>query len=348
MEVLASGYPKEGLPELLARVQSGDDTHFKSAIFEIVLFEYLVRLGYKLRPHPELENGSNSRPDFHVRSPEGKEFYLEAVLARSKSDVVPAMEAMIGITLDALARDSHANFMVAVESEGYPDSQPSGKKLRAASLKWLDTLNPDQVQAQIDQHGVFSAPTFNWEHEKWQVLLRAIPLKPERRGKSTTLIGVLDVGAGFIDEWTPIRGAIKFKGSKYGILDKPLLVAVNFDSFNLERIDEMQALYGQEQFIFDAHNPESKPRFVRAQNGAWRGPAGPQATRVSGAWLFNDLSPCTLASRHNTLYFNPWAAHPLPESLKRISHAIAENGIVSWHSGATLRDVLELPEGWPE
>lgn len=348
IEALASRYPKEELPELVARVRSGNDTHFKSAIFELVLHEFLVRLGYTLQPHPELTNGSTSRPDFHVVGPEGGEFYLEAVLASAANDAGPAAEAMIGTTLDALSRATHANFMVAVEWEGAPYSQPSGNRLRFAVQRWLDSLDPDAVQGQIDQHDLFSAPTFKWEHEEWRVLLRALPLKPERRGKSTTLIGVLDGGAGFIDEWTPIRDAVRFKGSKYGKLDKPLLVAVNFDSFHLDPIDEMQALYGQEQFVFTMDRPEKEPRVERAPNGAWQGKGGPQATRVSGAWLFNDLSPYTLASRRNTIYFNPWAAHPLPESLKKMPCAIADNGTVSWHPGATLRDVLELPEGWPE
>lgn len=348
LEKLAMGYPAEELAELIARVQSGNDTHFKSSIFELVLHAFLVRLGYKLRPHPELQNGSGARPDFHVTSPEGEDFYLEAVLASTDNDADPSAEARIGTTLDTLSRASHHNFMVAVESEGVPDTQPSGKRLRAAALAWLDSLDPDKVQAQIDQGSLFASPTFIWEYEGWQVLLRAIPLKPERRGKATTLIGILDGGAGFIDAWTPIRNAIKYKGAKYGKLDKPLLVAVNFDSFHLEQIDEMQALYGQEQFVFAVGDPNKEPRLERAPNGAWRGKSGPQATRVSGAWLFNDLTPYTLASRRHTIYYNPWAASPLPEVLKNIPHAVAENGKMQWYSGVTLRDVLELPEGWPE
>lgn len=348
LEALAAGYPTEELAELVARVQSGNDTHFKSSIFELVLHAFLARLGYTLRPHPKLQNGSAARPDFHVVAPGGEDFYLEAVLASADKDADPAAEARIGTTLDALAKASHPNFMVAVESEGTPNTQPSGKRLLAAALEWLDSLDPDGVQVEVNQYDLFSAPTLNWNHEKWQVLLRAIPLKSERRGKATTLIGVLDGGAGSIDEWTPIRDAVKFKGSKYGKLDKPLLVAVNCGSFHLGQIDEMQALYGQEQFVFTVDESEKEPRFERVPNGAWRGKSGPRATRVSGAWLFNDLTPYALASRRHTIYFNPWAKNPLPEVLKSMPHAVAKNGKVQWHPGAALRDVLEFPEGWPE
>lgn len=348
LESLVEEYPQEEQAELVARVKCGNDTHFKSALFELALYAFLIRLGYTLHPHPELPNGSKARPDFHVTTPTGEEFYLEAVLASTNDESDPAAEARIGSTLDALGKASHPNFMVFVEYEGTPDNQPSGKKLLASTLKWLDSLDPDKVQAEIKRKGPESLPTLSWSYEQWQVLLRAYPLKPEARGNSRSLIGMLDGGAGLIDQWSPIRDAIKFKGSKYGDLDKPLLVAVNFGSFHLDRIDEMQALYGQEQYVFDARQPEKEPTFERAPNGAWVGKSGPQAKRVSGAWIFNDLTTYTLSSRSHTIYFNPWATHPLPETLKTMPHAIVSGGQMEWCAGSSLADVLGLPSSWPE
>ncbi|MBJ2286006.1 hypothetical protein JFT66_17775 [Pseudomonas sp. MF6755] len=348
LEALVKDYPEEEHAELVARIQSGNDTHFKSSIFELALHAFLVRLGYSLRPHPQLPNGSKARPDFHVMSPCGEDFYLEAVLASVDDDSDPGAEARIGLTLDALSFASHANFMVAVEYEGVPHTQPSGKKLLAATLKWLDSLDPDEIRTEIECNGLDSVPPLNWEHEEWQVVLRAIPLKPERRGCARTLIGVLDGGVGPIDQWSPIRNAIKFKGSKYGILDKPLLIAVNFGSFHLDRMDEMQALFGQEQYLIAVQNPEAEPRFDRAPNGAWLGKSGPQARRVSGAWIFNDLTAYTLASRRHTIYFNPWAANSLPEALKLMPHALVKGEEMQWYPGSSLSEVLELPLDWPE
>jgi len=348
LEELVQQYPSEARAETTARIQSGNDTHFKSSVFELLLYAFLFRLGYSLRPHPELQNGSNARPDFHVTAPTGEEFYLEAVLASPNDGTDPAAQARIGTTLDVLSTASHQNFMVAVEMEGVPLTQPSGARLRNAALAWLDSLDPDAVIADIDSNGLFSGPIFNWSHEDWEVLLRAIPLKRERRGKATTLIGVLDGGGGITDEWTPIRDALKFKGSKYGPLDKPFLVAVNFASFHLDPIDEMQALYGQEQFSFSMTDPTREPRFHRAPNGAWHGKSGPQAVRVSGAWLFNDLNPYTVASRRNTIYFNPWAAHQLPSILRQFPHAIDEDGKMRWRDGMSLRECFGLSERWPD
>lgn len=348
LETLMGEYPQEARAELVARLRCGDDTHFKSTVFELVLYAFLVRLGYSLSPHPELPSGSKARPDFHVTTPSGEEFYLEAVLASIKDESVPAAEAMIGSTLDALGKASHPNFMVLVEYDGKPDTQPSGKKLLSATLKWLNSLDPDGVRSEAENRGLGSTPALCWEHEGWKVRLRAYPLKSEARGKSRSLIGMLDGGARLIDQWSPIRDAIKFKSAKYGDLDKPLLVAVNFGSFHLNSIDEMSALYGQEQYVLDTRDPEKEARITRASNGAWIGPSGPRAKRVSGAWIFNDLTAYSLSSRRHTIYLNPWATHPLPEALKAMPHAIVSGDRMQRCDGLSLAEVLGLPTCWPE
>lgn len=162
------------------------------------------------------------------------------------------------------------------------------------------------------------------------------------------MVGAFSAGGGFIDAWTPIRDAVKYKGSKYGELNKPLLVAVNLDSFNLDRIDEMQALFGQEKFVFTVGQTEKEPGFERAPNGAWYGKRGPQYTRVSGLWIFNDLSPYTVGVRRPTLYFNPWASFDLPVLLKYFSHASVDNETMEWFEGVSLSALFGLKDGWPE
>lgn len=348
LEDLISEYPAEHSDELNARIACGDDTHFRSATFELLLHAFLIRMGYTLFPHPDLNNGSNKRPDFLVVTPEKEEFYLEAVLASSRTELDPGSQALIDTTLEFLSQAKHHNFMIAVESLGKPSTQPSGKKLRAETISWLNCLDPDEISSVIDQSDFLSAPTYSWTHEDWEVLLRPIPLKPDKRGKADTLVGLYSAEAGFVDEWTPIRDAVSFKGSRYGDLAKPLIVAVNTDVFDLDRIDEMQALYGQEQFVFRVGLANEEPQCRRASNGAWLGKSGPQATRVSGAWLFNNLTPYSLARRKQTIYFNPWAKKPLPEELKRMPHAIPLNEKMEWKEGLSLKQVFGLPDGWPE
>lgn len=120
LEALIVDYPQAEIAEMSARIRSGDDRHFKSATFELMLYATLAKLGYSLEPHPLLENGVANRPDFFVTAPDGNQFYLEAVLASENNGADPAADARIGTTLDFLSQSNHQNFMVAIESEGLP------------------------------------------------------------------------------------------------------------------------------------------------------------------------------------------------------------------------------------
>lgn len=347
IEECAKNYPREELEELISRLRSGDDVHFRSASFELFLHEALIKQGFTLTPHPELPNGSPYKPDFLVADTNGHCFYLEAVLATENNELDKGGEARKGAVLDTLAKFPHHNFMIALEDEGSPKSPPSGKKLKNRIHAWLSSLDPDEILEKIDSSGLDCIEPLVWSHDGWGLQIRPIPLKAERRGKSPTLIGFGGTGGGWIDAWSPIRDAIKFKGGKYGDLEIPLVVAVNLDSFHLDRIDEMQALFGQEQIVFTPGS-DADPEIRRAPNGAWYGKNGPQYTRVSAAWIFNDLHASSLAARNSTIYFNPWAALPAPETLKRFPFAEPQNNEMQWHEGLSFREIFELHERWPE
>lgn len=345
---LLAEYPAADQTELVSRIRSGSDVQFRSATFEILLHAILHRLGYGLEPHPKLPNGSAARPDFIVTAPSGDRFYVEAVLATEDRGEDPASNARMAVVLDQIAKASHPNFLLEIDTEGSPATPPAGKALVREILQWLDGIDPDQVKQQIDVFGLKETPTLNWQHENWKMSFRPIPLRPERRGKATTLIGMQGGQAGIVNAWTPIRKAVKYKGGRYGELDLPLIVAVNTDSFHIDRIDEMQALYGEEQFWFSTEDPQREPRFARAPNGAWHGKRGAESRRVSGAWLFNDLTTYTVAVCRHTLYVNPWSKHAIPPCLRRLPHATPDADKMQWIDGTSIREILGVGEAWPE
>ncbi|MFA0001270.1 hypothetical protein AB4428_23440 [Vibrio lentus] len=108
--------------------------------------------------------------------------------------------------------------MIALEDEGSPKSPPSGKKLKNKIHTWLDSLDPNEILKKIDSEGFDSIAPMVWSHDERHLQIRPIPLEPERRGMSSTLIGIGGMEGGWIDAWSPIRNAIKFKGGKYGVL----------------------------------------------------------------------------------------------------------------------------------
>ena len=340
-------YPRSEVNELVSRIRSGDGVHFRSAIFELFIHEALRRRGFDVTVHPELANGSQHRPDFLVSSPGGESFYLEAVLATEKSQIDNAGQARKNVVLDVLNRFPHDNFMIAIADEGSPKNSPSGKRLKNEIHFWLNALDPDEVYQIVGRSGLDSIEPQCWSLDGWSLQIRPLPLKPEQRGKSSGLIGIGYAGGGVVDAWSPIRDAVKFKGGKYGELDRALVVAVNLDSFHLDRIDEMQALFGQEVIVFD-RDGDANPQIKREQNGAWYGKGGPQYTRVSAAWIFNDLQASSLAKRRGTVYINPWALLPIPDAMKCFPYAEPRDGKMEWFEGVSFREIFEIDEEWPE
>ncbi|SER29061.1 MULTISPECIES: hypothetical protein [Pseudomonas] len=302
LENLVSNYPDPD--DLISRFRSNNNSNFRSAEFELLLYSALHRQGFLLTPHPELPNGSSSRPDFLVTTPVGDSFYLEAVLA-SENSADQTNQPLIATTLDVFTTASHANFGVIVKTSGYPSTQPRRRRILRKTLAWLNSLDPDEVQAEIDASGHDAMPTLVLNHESLEISVQALPLRADRRGKASRLLAAQFGQAGWVNSWSPIKDAITFKGNKYGSLDKPLVVAVNFSGHHLDRLDEMQALFGQEQIILSTENLDAEPRLDRAPNGAWVGKSGPQFRRVSGAWLFDNLCVYNVPSRHATLYLNP-------------------------------------------
>lgn len=348
MEACLANYPGDEAKELVERIQSGDARHFASASFELFLHEYMRRLGMSLTPHPELPNGSTKRPDFLVECPDGQKLYVEAVCASDDMGRDAAAEARKAVALQVLDGEQHSSFVVAIDSDGDPVTQPSGRRLANDVLAWLNGLDPDALLELSATAGHEALPELQWQHEDWRVRIRAIPVNDEARGKQRRLVGVRNFGASWIDGWSPIRDAVTSKARRYGDLALPLVVAVNVDTFNLDPIDEAQALFGQEQFVFSRDDPKPEPRLERAPNGAWRGPGGPRGKRASGAWFFNNLSPYTLARKKHTLYVNPAANHPLPASFLLVPHALVVEGYLQRIEGRDIAAVFGLPASWPQ
>jgi len=121
--------------------------------------------------------------------------------------------------------------------------------LRKQLEQWLSSLDPDAVIQEVAKCGHNAIPRSRYQYGNWDIVFEAVPKKPEKRGKGQRVIGVLSSGVDWISEWEPIRDSVKAKGNRYGNLPYPLLIAINVDSFSVERFDEMQGLYGQDAIL---------------------------------------------------------------------------------------------------
>lgn len=340
LDDLISEYPESDQGELVARLRSGSDEEFRSASFELILHGIVNRLGGKIDCHPQVPN-SDGRPDFKVTLPDGNYFYLEASCTTSGS-TDPGAEARKGVVFDNLNRTKNSEFFLDVRSTGAPATPPKGTKLRKRLETWLALLDAEAIKKAIEEHGYDAAPELPWEHEGWTLVFKAAPKNKPK--ESERAIGTYMEGAHPIDDWSPIRDRVMAKGNRYGELDAPLIVAINSSAFNLDKIDVMQALFGQEEFVLAGGKTEMR----RKPNGAWQDHEGPRYTRISGVWVFNDLKPSNTASRKHAIYVNPDAQCAVPEFLLDIpSHRPADGKLIA-HDGLCVRCILDMAASWPE
>ena len=146
-----------------------------------------------------------------------------------------------------------------------------------------------------------------------------------------------------------IKRAIEVKGNKYGALDAPFVVAVNYVGGALSTEEVMEALIGPQTFTYvrGSNGPFSEPEPGRRHDGAWLGSRGPRYTRVSAVLIFDGLNSWGCASVPVRLWKNPWAARPLPASLDEVPRAEPGDRQFDLVDGKTMADLLSLPDDWP-
>jgi hypothetical protein len=335
---LVAEYPPSDKADVVGRLKSSDESDFRSALFEIVLYRLLCRFCDEVAVHPPLENGF--KPDFGMLFDDGSKIYVEAVLASERSGLTPSGQRLIETTLDYLNAHAHHSFRLAVESSGEPSSQPSAKDLKGRIYSWLDSLNPDAESADEELRSVFDI-------EGWSLSCRAIPLKPEQRGSSPRLLLSKGNGANWVNRSDSIRDAIVSKANKYGKLDAPLIVAVNCNCFTLDEHEELNALFGDLRFNFIQDRPDVNAWLSRASDGAWNGRNGPRYKGVSAAWIFRDLQIYSLSIVEYVLYINPWSRHCLPSSLLELSNYRIDGIDGRFFPGLSTKSMLGLGDDWP-
>jgi hypothetical protein len=341
-------YPDSEKRDLLGRFQSPDSGQHVSAAFELYLYTLFHKLGCKLVPHPETQAVKATRPDFLVRDPSGVEFYLEAVQSIERSTLDQAAQQRIDVVYDTINRLDSRNFFVAVDPAGVPHTPPPGRRLRNSLKRWLKRLDPDALIPRVMSEGNSALPSLDFEHDGWRLTFTAIPRSPEKRhSPAGAVIGLISEEARWLNTREGIRDSLLSKGGHYGELDLPLLIAVNATVTHLDRIDIMEALFGQEQFVFRASEERQEPEMSRASNGFWNGPKGIRYRRVSGVLIGFDVKPWAYGVRDLTYYMNPSATREVCGSLAALPRAMPEEGKMTWVDGTHPKEILELPDTYP-
>lgn len=301
--------------DLIARLRSSNDDQFSAAYLELFLHEMFLRSGYSVECHPGVGGGTR-RPDFRVDG-YGRSFYVEARHLVRSSDKDVGRDRRTAAIYDALNTMDSPNFFVWVDVNRSGPNEIPKRDLVASTESWLASLDPDAVDDALRPLGLEGAPSRTWSLDGWTVQLRAIPKALEARGEP----GVRPIGiyggteAQFVDGVTPIRDALRSKGTAYDITDSPFIVALGVDWFTgKDDRDMMCALYGSDQIVIDTEEMEAVGT-QRSADGYWYGGDRWAHTNVSGVLQVTNLHPAFFHESNPTLWLHPCADNaidPLP------------------------------------
>jgi hypothetical protein len=291
----------EAQADVRGRLRSKDDRQSSGAFFELYLHECLLRMGYAVSCHPELE-GTSRRPDF-LAEKDGKSIYFEARSA-SPSDVSVGAAARRNTVYESLDKLESPNFFLWIDVVQQGDSPLGARPLRRDLERWLGGLTPDNY-GHANRRDDFS--DFHFEKGGWTIRFHAIPKSAEARGKAGVRpLGIFGGQGDWVNDEEGIRNALADKGSAYGQLDASFVVAVASDSWSSDDYDVRNALYGTEAMeIHTASDGTASATSVRRPDGYWYAGDHWDHRGVAAVLVVRQLHPAFVGTQQHTIWEHP-------------------------------------------
>lgn len=341
--------PAAAQNDVRGRLRSKDNRQFHGAFWELYLHESLIRSGFEVECHPDIA-ATNRVPDFFARRGDSA-MYLEARTTFEQS-ANPADDKRLGQLLDSLNRLEDPNFLLWIEIAAQGPADLKVGPLRREVEAWLSGLNPDEIIQQLEASGDIDAVgVVEWDVDGWKLIMHPIPKAPGRRGlNGKPTVGVHGPAeASMIDNVSPLRAALSDKGSAYGNLEHPFVVAIRSSSDFADDLDVMDALFGSSHVDFRRYqNGETTATAVRVPDGYWFSGNHWAHRNVSAVLIARSLMPWTVARDAPELWRHPDPEKTVAEVPPLWRQAIPEkNGLHRQNAQALASTVFELPDDWP-
>ena len=335
-----SRYPASDQLELRQRFRSHDEYNHAAAFFELWLHELLLCLGCRVEVHPTLPT-TDRKPDFLVKSHQGNDFYLEAIHVSGASGEESKSQARLNVLYDSLNYLNSPDFFINLDVKGSPRTSVPGKEIREALERELAQLNPRLINHFIESRRLDLLPRWRFEHEGVRITCYPTPKPPELRGVPGVRTLATRTFGGIIDSEGPIRNAVIGKAKRYGVLDLPLVVAVNATDHFISDRDVLSALYGSISGL-------GEPEMLNDSRGVWGSVDKPIWTRLSAVLVTMKLRTCKIVGVPVCLYHNPLPARPYFGELSRFSQVKPTNNRLVTRGGESVETILRLPPNFPE
>jgi hypothetical protein len=342
------------LPTLRERVisdlRSGNDSKWTSGWFEMYLDRLFRGLDFSVIYEPEVA-GSVRRPDFLVMDGDGASAYVEARAVFGPSGPEQRRRQIE----EAVSRVAHPRLSVWVEWDEEGPNSPRVGALQRQLQEWLDSLDVEELEALLPVRRQQDLPAFVWSNGGWRLVFTPW-VKSTTNEKTTrlpTLVGSI-FGMTLSRDRDAIQRAMKRKASRYGRLDRPLVVALLCNHVFVDDEDVVNALYGSTgvRITMTGAGEIIGQEPVRNRDGLWRGPLPrPSHTTMSALMLCRQLFPASILSSKPKIWLHPEPRHALGVKLPFPSVSLdLDRGLMEERphpACPAMADLLAVEGDWP-
>lgn len=330
--------------DLRNRFRSNLRSQHVAAWWELYIFALFRRLGYDVTPHPDMP-GTTKKPDFLVTR-DGVETVVECAAMFDEDGWVDSDG--VSWVLECINSAKSAAFRVGVDFAAEGQQRPRRTKIIGAVEKWLNSLDADAAyQLFLDDPRDTSSAEITVGD--WIVSLDAYPVAPEKRGTGSGLIWRWPMKTGVLNHKAQIDAILSNKGSRYGQLPVPLVVALLAWPITADEFHMANSLYGAltVNVTFDDDGQIRTESTTRNVDGYWRPGPNPGGARTSAVLLGPGLRPDRAFTTLPQLWINPWATVPLPGLPPFETVTLIDEHLDTRDATTTAEDLFGYPPHWP-
>lgn len=325
---------------------------FQGAFFELLIHELLCRTEADVEVHPTLDTAPDTKPDFRVTREQGGQYIVEATVATDESDREAGLRRVREDLLERLAEMEFPGWTFDVVFSRVTSQAESVGPIERELREWMEELDRDEVRRARQEGAYDQVPECTYESDKVTLRFRPIPIDYDPHEGQDWSWGSVGVHAESEEAKVRLPGAgigdkVEAKRpGRYGEFELPYVVAVNAAARHIPMgFDVLNALYGTLAGAPDSQTGETEG--VRLPDGVWHGPDEPQHTRISAVLVGLWLTPWRVTSGAVWLAESPSPQHPYEGALGRLPRLRVEGGRIVEREGASLGQLLGLPDGWP-
>lgn len=329
--------------EFRNRFRDDKPSQHVGAWWELYNFALFRQLGYRVTVHPTMP-GTTKKPDFLVER-DGIEAAVECAAMLDADEWIDSDG--FSWVLECINSVKSATFRVGVEIMVEGQQRPKRAKIVRSIDDWLASLDTDAAYQRLLEDAS-DTPSTELTIGDWLVALTAYPIAPEKRGAESGLIWRWPMKGGVLNHKEQIDAILSNKGSRYGQLPIPLVVALLPVPITAGGFDMANSLYGALTVNVSINGDDREPaEAVRNVDGYWRPDPNPRGRRVSAVLFGEGLRPDRPFAALPQLWLSPWATVPLPGLPPFEAVTLDGEHLDNRGANTTAEDIFGHPRIWP-